>query len=120
MTLGELINVLEAVEDKSQVCRWGFVHPHSYRGYYNELAFEPMQNVSVEAMLRSAKGAEGAVYRGWKGGDYLMSKETSVYLAHEGSTGDELSPMVLDLMLGAIVTSPPPKSDATFRPPPAS
>ena len=48
-TLGELIAALEraVVEFPEAVLRYGFGHPHSYRGYYMDLAFEPVENVAV-------------------------------------------------------------------------
>lgn len=54
MTLGELIKALEA-EDPMWVLTHGFSSPHSYRGFYNQLAFEPEKDISIGAMLEAAK-----------------------------------------------------------------
>ena len=46
MKLGELIEYLEK-QDKDKVCPFGFYYPHSYRGYYEQLAFEPAYNITI-------------------------------------------------------------------------
>lgn len=98
MTLKDLITALEsAPQDK--VVRHGFGHPHSYRGYYDELAFEPVENVTVAQMLADAKSALGATYCGYKGGSYTMSEWTPVWLAECGSCGEGIGPTLLRYML---------------------
>lgn len=88
-TLGQLIETLkELPQDK--IAADGIGRPHSYRGYYDELAFEPVQNVSVADMLAAAKDALGATYRGYKGGTYKMGEWTPVWLAHYGECGEQL------------------------------
>lgn len=98
MTLKELIERLEK-EDANLIVPNGFNHPHSYRGYYVCLAFEPAENTSVGDMLDCAKKANGRIYLGWKGGDFKMDEDTDVYLAEEGHCGDELSARLLEYML---------------------
>jgi hypothetical protein len=71
MTLNELIRYLEK-EDPKKVVAIGFNNPHSYRGYYEDLAFEPAKNITVGEMLDCAKGALGKTYEGYKGGEYKM------------------------------------------------
>ena len=51
MQLGELIKRLE-VEQQNQIVPMGFDSPHSYRGDYYCLAFEPAENISVAEMLK--------------------------------------------------------------------
>lgn len=96
MTLGELIAQLETLPADAIVKR-GFTKPHSYRGYYKCLAFEPANDVTVASMLAACHEADGAVYEGWKGGDFGMDRGTTVFLATEGRTGYAL------FGLGAIV-----------------
>jgi hypothetical protein len=101
MTLGELIAALEAA-DPTKVVPHGFTNPHSYRGYYDQLAFEPARNVTVEAMLDDARSALGTTYQGWKGGEFEMDEHTDCWLASEGSTSDEtIGLTLLRLMLAA-------------------
>lgn len=103
MTLGELIEMLEAVDDKSVVLRRGFHNPHSYRGSYSRLAFEPAENVTVHSMLVCAKEALGNTYVGYKGGDFVMEEYTDVYLANWSECGEELGAMLLSYMLKDVV-----------------
>ena len=97
MWLCALIAKLEKEPDRMVVR--GFNHPHSYRGYYDRLAFAPASNVSIRSMLACAREANGATYQGYKGGEYEMGDLTDCYLASYGNTGDELSAALLDYML---------------------
>ena len=98
MTLGELIGALEA-EDSNLVLPDGFRSPHSYRGYYDQLAFEPAKDVKVGEALALAESALGATYGGWKGGDFTMDEHTEVNLAVFGECGEEIGPTLLRLMI---------------------
>lgn len=99
MTLGELIERLEK-EDQTLVVPMGWGYPHSYRGNYCDLAFEPKENVSVAEMLSDAKESLGKTFVGYKGGDFEMDEFAYVYIAHEGCCGDGLSHLLLDYMFG--------------------
>ena len=106
MTLAELITVLEAA-DPNLVLPDGFTNPHSYRGDYMDLAFEPASNVTVGQMLADARSALGTTYQGWKGGDFEMRDYTDCWLSMEGSaSGDSIGPLLLRLMLAAGKTAP--------------
>ena len=112
MNLSDLIARLEAA-DPQQVVKHGFNHPHSYRGDYMDLAFEPATDVSVADMLADARSALGATYEGWKGGDFTMGEHTWCWLSQEGdASGETISALLLDLMLAepapAAVSVPPP------------
>lgn len=100
MTLGELIERLSR-EDATQAVPRGWTHPHSYRGYYEQLAFEPCGESTVGGLLDVAKSALGQTYTGYKGGNYEMGEYTDVWLADYGSTGDEITDAMLDAMLSA-------------------
>jgi hypothetical protein len=73
--LGELIEALEKLPE-DRVLAVGFDKPHSYRGYYNGLAFEPARNIPVKKMLEAARSAPGNWYQGYKGGTYYMDAGT--------------------------------------------
>jgi hypothetical protein len=107
MTLSELIAALEAADPALKV-PLGFSNPHSYRGDYMDLAFEPTANVTVGEMLADARSALGSTYQGWKGGDYTMGKYTDCWLATEGSSEDSetIGPVLLTLMLSAGLLDP--------------
>ena len=98
MYLKDLIAVLEKA-DQSKVCRKGFNNPHSWRGSYDELAFEPAENVTVGEMLRDARAALGATYEGYKGGEFAMGEWTEVHISNFGSSHDFMGEMLLDYML---------------------
>lgn len=83
MTLREVIALLE-LHDPGKLLRVGFGSADSYRGYYEYLAFEPDEDVTVGQMLRYAKAAVDSMYQGYKGGDYIMTLDTPCYIAHYG------------------------------------
>jgi hypothetical protein len=98
MTLEELITALEAA-DPALVLPDGFDNPHSYRGYYDDLAFEPATDITVADMLAAARPALGTTYQGWKGGDFTMRGYTDCWLAEEGREGETIGLVLLRLML---------------------
>jgi len=101
MTLSELIAALEAA-DPDVVLPLGFSRPHSYRGDYMDLAFEPTTDVTVGAMLADARSALGRTFQGWKGGDYTMDAWTACWLDEEGrGDGETIGPVLLTLLLTA-------------------
>lgn len=97
-TLGQLIARLKKA-DPDHVCPLGFHHPHSYRGSYQDCAFEPADNVSVGDMLQSAEEALGATFSGYKSGAYTMHADTLVWLAERGDEGETLGAILLEYML---------------------
>lgn len=97
MTLIELIDALKTLP-QDKVVRWGFDHPHSWRGIYAELAFEPAENVTIGSMLACAKEALGKTYQGYKGGDFVMDEHTDVRIAYAGSGDDMWGNMALQYM----------------------
>lgn len=86
ISLGALIEWLKDLP-QDMVVRDGFHNPHSYRGYYEDLAFEPKENVTVAEMLASAESALGETFKGYKGGDFKMTASTDCWLAEYGSCG---------------------------------
>jgi len=70
MTLGDLIERLEALPRELKIA--GIENPHSYRGYYCDLAFEASENsVSVGEQLEVCHEAMGKVFEGYKGGYFM-------------------------------------------------
>lgn len=88
MKLKDLIAWLEKQPQDAVVIN-GFGYAHSYRGYYEDLAFTPVSVTTVEEMLSNANKAIGSVFQGWKGGGYHMNGDTRCWIAYEGSTVDE-------------------------------
>lgn len=86
MTLGELIRALEGTRPDLKIV--GFGRPRSYRGYYEDLAFEPVEQTQTAAeLLEVAKGCMGRTFQGWKGGDYVMHENTPLWIAEWGDPG---------------------------------
>jgi hypothetical protein len=98
MMLRDLILSLRA-QPADKRLKLGFANPHSYRGYYNELAFEPKKDVTVGEMLAAATSALGATYGGYKGGQYTMNECTDCWLAEYGDCGEALGLILLGYML---------------------
>lgn len=100
MTLKEYIKRLEAADPKQEVAL-GLGNPHSWRGSYDELAFEPVGNTTVGEMLAEARKALGATYTGYKGGDYTMNADTTINVDNYGewTDGSQLWGMFLNLLL---------------------
>lgn len=99
ITLGDLIDRFGAAYESDDVIPCGLANPHSYRGFYHDLAFEPADNVRVGDMLAMLSGCVGETFEGWKGGDYMMSRDSTCYIAYEGfSGGDMIGPVLLHFL----------------------
>ena len=90
MQLYEMIDKLAAM-DPNAVVKYGLHEPHSYRGYYSELAFHPCKSARVGDMLELARSCVGKTFTGYKGGEFTMNAYTDVYIANYGECGDELT-----------------------------
>ena len=104
LSLGQLIDVLKTsnvsdggevfVEDIDNQKRYGLGDPDSYRGYYEDLAFDPTfveLGYSVRELLSVCKDSLGKTFEGYKGGDFTMSASTSLWLCEYGTTGGSLA-----------------------------
>jgi hypothetical protein len=90
MTLGKLIDRLKEM-DPYAVIQTGLTNPHSYRGYYSDLAFEQgPPSTTVAYVLALCQSAMGEVFTGYKGGDFQMGRNTPVWVANYGSCGMKL------------------------------
>lgn len=94
LTLGELISKLEKVEKDSVTVRFDFeyIRPSgidSWRGSYEELAlsFDLEGSITVKELLVILKDAVGKTFTGYKGGEFLMSKHTPIWVANYGNSG---------------------------------
>lgn len=87
MTLGELIVRLQSMDGSTRIFGVG-AGLASYRGYYSDLAFPPApENESVTAaeLLGACQDAVGQVFEGYKGGEYVMTKTTPLFISHWGT-----------------------------------
>lgn len=97
MKLKQLIDFLER-QPQDKIISIGFCNPHSYRGYYDELAFEVKKDITVAQMLSCAKEALNKPFEGYKGGNYTMTEDTNCHLACYGEGGAELTGSVLGFL----------------------
>lgn len=90
LTLGEFISELEKHPPETPIINIG--EPHSYRGYYSDLAFEKREGVrSVGELLEELKNeCLNHTFEGYKGGDFIMNEDAPLWIADYGSTGDKM------------------------------
>lgn len=101
-TLGEMIAHLEALPTDKSVSGLGELM--SYRGYYSDLAFEPTSTDETAAsILQRCRAAMGEVFPGYKGGDFVMGRNTPLWVAPYGCCGDKLMGLTED---GRTITEP--------------
>ena len=99
MILGALIDALKPLKPDTAVSfDFAFLDPtdfDSYRGYYDQLALgftggrhsDGWAEIKVAELLAKAEAAVGKTYEGWKGGDYVMTRSTPLWVANPGCTG---------------------------------
>lgn len=85
--LGDLIDYLEAMPQDVMV-RKGFGEPSSYRGYYEHVAFEPVEWSTIGQMHEFAVSALGRTFRGYKGGEFTMQSNTFCFIAEYGECAE--------------------------------
>jgi hypothetical protein len=109
MTLGALVELLEALDPERMVT--GFGQPNSYRGYYQDLAFEPStEEMAVGELLRVCREkCMGQCFQGYKGGDFWMTGNTPLWIASYGITGPRL--MGLDTGVDPMTPTTAPEQD---------
>ena len=89
MTLGEVIDRLASLPPRTVISGLGKLN--SYRGYYCDLAFDPHGKEKPAALLlKECRAAMGAVFTGYKGGEYQMGKSTPLWVASYGYCGKKL------------------------------
>lgn len=95
LTLGKLIKSLESSNQRATVeCTNGISPgaPHSYRGYYSDLAFElndpTVVNLKVKDFLAVCRKVLDTTLEGYKGGDFVMDADTPLWLSAWGEADD--------------------------------
>lgn len=92
LTLGELILKLEIVKNKNlpviyDVKKYFPTDIDSWRGSYCELALDYTDNeetamLLVKDLIRKLKKTVGKTFTGYKGGDFIMGRQTPVWVAN--------------------------------------
>lgn len=98
MTLGQMIDACENLEvnnnDNRVVFDFCGQHPvdlDSWRGIYAELALnygDGINDMTLEKFLKLLKDAVGETFTGYNGGDYIMTRDTPVWVANYGQSGN--------------------------------
>lgn len=99
MNLGELINQLANFSPSAYVyidaspVALSVSDAESYRGYYDDLALNveatrDAKYSSVSALLELLRGKLGGNIHGYKGGKYLVTSETRVWISNYGEVSD--------------------------------
>ena len=102
MTLGELIDALEPFPDHGDIMfDFGYFYPdslHSWRGDYAQLSIDFKEDhnyPTVGAFKKRLQEAVGQTFFGWKGGEYVMTRDTPLWVARRGTVGHTIITGVL-------------------------
>lgn len=100
MTLGKIISGLEKylVNNGNLTLDFGFEHPHCYRGYYPDVAVARTNNPqTLEEAIKVFKSAINYMFEGYKGGFFLMTENTKVWISPDNSedTNERFNDFVL-------------------------
>ena len=96
MTLGELIDELKKQPDDNEVyldfCYMAPDGVESYRGFYDHLAlsYSQLNPMKVKELREELEAAVGATFTGYKGGSFIMTRNTPMWIDNIGdasSTG---------------------------------
>lgn len=107
LTLGELILKIEVIANKPKgkekegpfvYYDFEYLYPtyiDSWRGSYDELALNFCYSrdsknppLTVVKFLKLLRDAVGKTFTGYKGGDFMMGKQTPVWVANHGNSGN--------------------------------
>ena len=105
MELQEYIFLLEQCP-RDRVMITGLGNPHSWRGSYQELAFEIVDNTTIGEMLDCANGCVGKTFMGWKGGDFKMDETTEIHIELEEGAYSNNSTL-MHLFFKLLLAAPP-------------
>jgi hypothetical protein len=103
MTLGEFIDELEKLPGEAEIAfEFGDLVPgrfHSWRMVYSQLCldWDGRWPLKVSQLLAEAKACVGKTFEGWKGGDFVMGRDTNLWIARAGESGGYTRVMELRL-----------------------
>lgn len=84
LTLGKLKEGFEKL-DPNKVLKIGISEPFSWRGSYDEVAFNILKNVTVKECLDNIEKAFTETFYGYKGGEYMYFDGTVVHFERDSS-----------------------------------
>jgi len=91
LTIAELVEQLSSFPSDKQID--ALECAHSYRGYYDDIAFESNgRKQPANEVMNYVISCIGQQFEGYKGGTYTMDKNTHVWLSTEGlASGNKLT-----------------------------
>lgn len=107
MKLGRLIRELDAMPHDA-LCEFdtgGYPgSANTYRGYYQDLALSRYEYpVTVAQVLETLNNVNGNMLEGYKGGEYVMHDDVTVYVAEWGSCSGVVTSRVQLLIDGKVI-----------------
>jgi hypothetical protein len=93
LTLGGLRGALSGLDDDAPVVvdrGGGIGREMSYRGYYDDLSFEPVEASTVKDVRAACERASTGEYEGYKGGEYRYGDDTPLWIAPYSCTGSAI------------------------------
>ena len=112
LTLGQLINLLHPIATSEpdrpvrfDFCRFEPYDFSSYRGYYEDLAIRPSENgmKTVGEFWTKLLACTGETFTGWKGGDYVATPDTALWVSDLGEAHNTAIIGLLDRDEAAII-----------------
>jgi hypothetical protein len=96
MTIGKLITKLETFPKDKEIEKLS--NPHSYRGYYSDLGLQisGITTTVGETIDFLYNRCLNETYHGYKGGEYVMDKDTPLFEAFWGHTGNKIIDVIDD------------------------
>ena len=109
LSLGELRDILLGLPGDAELTidGRGLGAVGSYRGFYDHVALSTGAEVgTVRDAVKAVSRAIGATFYGYKGGEYLMTEETPVWVSEYGEASERYVTGVMALPGGqfAVVT----------------
>ena len=90
MILEDLILELKK-RDPNKAVKNGFGEGMSWRGSYDEAAFDPVENTTFGEMLEHAESLLGTEQQGYKGGDFIMHGYVDTHIASYSQIGEPIT-----------------------------
>lgn len=118
MTIGEVIQGLEAIDDKSLHVYYNFANifptsVDSWRGIYEQPALgwadgglrqDIIAPTVAELLIELKNSVNGKVYTGWKGGEYVFSKDQTLHVDNPGDfSSTEISAIEYEYHYGYVM-----------------
>lgn len=99
--LGTLISHVGAASPTAKVTVEGTYgkspsYPHSYRGYHEDLAFEPSADTLTAGEFLVLIGSALGPMPGYKGGEHTVNMRTTVWIAEHSHTGARIIDTLFD------------------------